>query len=198
MGAQMTETPTTGGAHNPGRWPHQSECDSFYGDPRGGDHANRHWESENLVYVDCPYLLWYELSTGKRVRVPRVYVHHKVAASLLNVFASVHAAYDHMAHDANPDHAASVAEQEAQTLMDAAGVSNFSGAFNFRLMRNGHSLSMHSYGIALDFDAEHNPFGYPGRFKASSPLVMAFEAEGWTWGGRWRKPDAMHFQAARV
>ena len=180
------------------RWPTQAECDDFYGDPRGGAGVNRHWEAANLVYVDVPYLLWYNISPGKHLRVPRVYVHRKVADSLTNVFASVHAAYDHMAREIYPGETAALIEQAAQQNMDTQGVSDFSGSFVYRAMRNGHSLSMHSYGIALDFDAEHNPFGYPGRFKPTSPLVLAFEAEGWTWGGRWHKPDAMHFQAARV
>lgn len=179
-------------------WPRQSQCDSFYGDPRGGDHANKHWEAEHMCYVDCPWLLWYNMGHGKHVRVPRVYVHRQVSMSLLKVFASVHAHYTTLAAEHYPDLDAGALEQVTQQLMDEHGVSSFGGAFNFRLMRNGHSLSMHSYGIALDFDPDHNPFGYPGRFKASSPLVMAFEAEGWTWGGRWSKPDAMHFQAARV
>ncbi|HLC17357.1 MAG TPA: M15 family metallopeptidase [Thermodesulfovibrionia bacterium] len=26
----------------------------------------------------------------------------------------------------------------------------------------------------------------------------AFEKEGWTWGGNWKKPDGMHWQAARI
>jgi len=179
-------------------WPTQAGCDEYYGDPRGGEGVNRHWEAANLVYAECPFTLWYELHPGKHVRVPRVYVHAKVKDSLERVFASVWAAYEHMHKATYPEHEGDALRQGAQELLDAHGVSNFSGSFNYRIMRGGSHLSMHSYGCALDFDAEHNPFGYPGRFKASSPLVMAFETEGWTWGGRWHKPDPMHFQAARV
>jgi hypothetical protein len=191
----MTGTPAPTAQH---AWPRQAECDACYGDPRGGAGVNRHWEAANLVYVDAPFILWYELNAGKHVRVPRVYVHRKVADSLSRVFASVLAAYEHMDKASYPDHSGEPLRAGAQHLMDAAGVSDFDGSFCYRIMRGGSHLSMHSYGIALDFNAAHNPFGYHGLFKPSSPLVMAFEAEGWTWGGRWAKPDGMHFQAARV
>jgi hypothetical protein len=83
----------------------------------------------------------------------------------------------------------------------AAPFQNYSGAFNYRLMRGGSRLSMHSYGCAIDLDAEHNGFGQqpkPPGFTRIHPVVRAFEQAGWVWGGHWSKPDPMHFQAARV
>jgi hypothetical protein len=69
------------------------------------------------------------------------------------------------------------------------------------MMRGSHALSMHSYGCAVDFDParnafhnRHPSFGTP----ANRYVVEAFAAEGWVWGGQWRDPDGMHFQAARV
>ncbi|NTW83388.1 MAG: hypothetical protein HGB36_08490 [Chlorobiaceae bacterium] len=40
------------------KWPHQSEVDTFYGNPRGrnGD-ASAKWESENIVMVKVPWKL---------------------------------------------------------------------------------------------------------------------------------------------
>jgi hypothetical protein len=86
-------------------------------------------------------------------------------------------------------------------LKPNGGFRNYSGAFNYRLMRGGSRLSMHSYGCAIDLDAEHNGFGQqpkPPGFTRIHPVVRAFEQAGWTWGGHWSKPDPMHFQAARV
>lgn len=57
-------------------------------------------------------------------------------------------------------------------------------------------LSRHSYGCAVDFDPEQNKCGTPG----SIPLwvVGIFESWGFTWGGRWKKPnDPMHFEWTR-
>jgi D-alanyl-D-alanine carboxypeptidase len=75
----------------------------------------------------------------------------------------------------------------------------FSGDWVVRQMRGLRTVSMHAYGLAVDFDAPHNPLGHAGFFTPANPLVQAFESEGWTWGGRWaHRPDPMHFQAARV
>jgi len=51
---------------------------------------------------------------------------------------------------------------------------------------------MHSFGAALDLNAETNQLGTPGDMDAG--LVQLFEACGWTWGGRWKRSDPMHFQ----
>lgn len=78
-------------------------------------------------------------------------------------------------------------------------VSDCAGAYAFRLKRGGTSLSLHSWAAAIDFNADSYPLG-----KQPSPkdefvrfVVPVFEAEGWTWGGRWNRPDAMHFEATR-
>jgi hypothetical protein len=71
-------------------------------------------------------------------------------------------------------------------------------------MRGGSSLSTHAFGVAIDIAAPWNALGKkPGynkhSFTEKSLIVQAFEAEGWVWGGRWeRRPDGMHFQAARI
>jgi len=60
-------------------------------------------------------------------------------------------------------------------------------------------LSLHSWGIAVDFDPEENPMGGRGswmRTEAGQRFVKVFEDAGWTWGGRWKMKDDMHFQRA--
>lgn len=87
-----------------------------------------------------------------------------------------------------------------QAKIDELGYSHFSGSYNFRLMRGGHLLSMHSYGCAIDIYAEKNPFHHSGVFTDDSIIVKAFKKEGWSWGGDWHgaSQDPMHFQAANV
>lgn len=75
-----------------------------------------------------------------------------------------------------------------------------------RVIGGTDRLSMHAYGIAVDFDPRDNPWG--GRRNNGSPSLMrqhpmfheVFEWAGWTWGGRWRggRGDDMHFQRAGV
>lgn len=69
------------------------------------------------------------------------------------------------------------------------------GCFNPRLKRGIDQLSLHSWGAAVDLNADTNPLGGPGDMPQS--WVNIWEAVGWTWGGRWRRPDPMHFQWAR-
>jgi hypothetical protein len=96
-----------------------------------------------------------------------------------------------------------------QRVIDAWGMSVFSGAFNYRPMRGGSALSMHAYGAALDFDAPRN--GLPDRTPHFATLrkevVAPFLKLGGLWGGDWdgdgdtldeRRCDGMHFQFARL
>lgn len=79
----------------------------------------------------------------------------------------------------------------------------FGGSFAVRLMRGGKSLSMHSYGIAIDFDPERNQLRW-GADKASldnsvyAEFWRAWESRGWVSLGRARNFDWMHVQAARL
>jgi hypothetical protein len=161
-------------------WPRQSECDAFYGNPRGvhNGEVSAHWYAANIVYVTPPFAVTYE---GTRVK--RIAMHQKCAGSFARVLDKYSARFDPR-HERYGD-----------------GTLPYGGSFCYRLIRGGNTLSMHAYGCAIDFDVEHNPMGRlsPGGFHANSPLVLAFKEEGWTWGGDFvSRPDPMHFQAARV
>lgn len=85
----------------------------------------------------------------------------------------------------------------------ALGLDLFGGCLNVRAMRGGKALSMHSWGIAIDVDPEHNPLRW-GRDKARmagpdyAPFLDIWESEGWISLGRERNYDWMHVQAARL
>jgi len=88
-------------------------------------------------------------------------------------------------------------------------------AFNCRYaVANGpKTWSEHAYGEAIDIDPRENPYRlndriYPpagkpyldrskhrrGMISAGGPVVAAFDALGWGWGGRWAStPDYQHF-----
>lgn len=76
----------------------------------------------------------------------------------------------------------------------------YNGALATRHMGNhpARPLSLHSYGIALDFDAAWNGYGVPPeRMQIDREFVEVMERCGWAWGGRWKMPftDGMHFEA---
>jgi len=59
----------------------------------------------------------------------------------------------------------------------------------------GLGLSHHAWGIAFDLNAAENPFG--GVPRQDRRLVEIFRDWGFTWGGGWIVPDAMHFEYQR-
>ena len=83
------------------------------------------------------------------------------------------------------------------------GLDLWGGCLNVRKMRGGSAWSMHSWGIAIDFDPERNQLSW-GRPKALLsgvgylPFWQAWEAEGWVSLGQERDSDWMHVQAARL
>ncbi len=87
--------------------------------------------------------------------------------------------------------------------IDFLGLNIFGGGLNVREMRGGTKYSMHSWGIAIDFDPENNQLRW-GRDKAKlarpecEQFWKCWEAEGWVSLGKERNYDWMHVQAARL
>jgi hypothetical protein len=76
---------------------------------------------------------------------------------------------------------------------------DYGGIYNFRPKRGGSSLSMHSWGIAIDLDADDNSFRAAWPVVADMPLEImeGFAREGWKSAGAFWGYDAMHFEATR-
>ena len=165
-------------------WPHDdpASLDAFYGPLSLGrdGRPTRKWEGEHLESITSPYPLAIAWMPGVTVR--RVLCHRKVAGSLARIFAAI------LAHYGTPEAVA------------AARMHLYGGCYAFRPVRGGNRLSVHAYGAAVDLDPEGNPLGKEhdcGPLMMPAPVVAIFEAEKWTWGGRFRnRPDCMHFQAA--
>ena len=70
------------------------------------------------------------------------------------------------------------------------------GCFAPRPKRVNGDLSTHSWGIAVDINAGTNPLSTDGVLRKDIPdaWIAEFEKRGFRWGGRFPKPDAMHFQ----
>lgn len=168
-------------------WPLQRDCDAFYGNPRGNrGQASIGWERMNLVFISPPWPLFY---AGKPCRLR---VHKKCAGAFEAWFLAVWA-------NAGKD----------RQLIRAWGMDATGGAYNFRLMRGGSSLSMHSWGCAVDMDVPRNGFhdNTPHFATLRKEVVEPFLKLGGVWGGDWdgdrdsldeRACDGMHFQFARL
>jgi len=66
------------------------------------------------------------------------------------------------------------------------------GCFNIRKKRALTSMSLHSWGIAVDVNAAWNGLNMVP--KLSAEFVKCFTDAGFDWGGTWTRKDGMHFQ----
>jgi hypothetical protein len=70
------------------------------------------------------------------------------------------------------------------------------GCFNIRKKRGLTSMSLHSWGIAVDVNAFENGLGVQP--KLSAGFVKCFTDSGFDWGGTWTRRDGMHFQLSSI
>lgn len=142
-----------------------------------------------------------------RAHTGELIVHRDVAENVVTVFSRLFAAGFPMERM----RVSSPAEAAAKPTGDG----NTTAAFVCRPVRGSTVWSAHAYGKAVDVNPFHNPYksgsrvipelatayldrgrGLPGMITATGPVVAAFRAVGWTWGGSWTSPkDYMHFSS---
>lgn len=147
----------------------------------------------NQAMLSLPYSM--RLAWDKDTVVKRISIHEKCHDSAERVLKRV---LDHY----GPEKIAEL------------GLDLFGGCLNVRTMRGGSAMSMHSWGIAIDFDPDRNQLKWAASPKrdANGKLMPAarlakpdaekfwqlWEAEGWVSLGRHSNYDWMHVQAARL
>ena len=73
----------------------------------------------------------------------------------------------------------------------------FDGCFCIREIRGvTGKMSLHSWGVAIDFNASENGLGQVP--KLSAEFVKCFTGTGFDWGGNFKRKDGMHFQLAKI
>lgn len=132
--------------------------------------------------IDLPYPM--RLAWDKTVTVKTMTLHTKVAESARRVLGRAR-------------------EHYGEGGIRELGLDLFGGSLNVRKMRGGSAYSMHSWGIAIDFDPERNQLRQNHTSaRLAKPDAVAWwqiwEAEGWLSLGRARDYDWMHVQAARL
>ena len=132
--------------------------------------------------LHLPYPM--RIAWDKKTIIRRFSIHEKAHDSALRVFNRIADAFT-----------------EAERI--DLGIDLFGGCLNVRRKRGGTSYSMHSWGIAIDFDPERNQLKW-GKPKArlshpdAEPFWKLWTEEGWTSLGRERDFDWMHVEAARL
>lgn len=70
------------------------------------------------------------------------------------------------------------------------------GCFNIRKKRGLTSMSLHSWGLAIDVNAAWN--GLNKKPQLSAGFVKCFTDAGFLWGGNWKRLDGMHFELENI
>lgn len=81
-------------------------------------------------------------------------------------------------------------------------IKTFDGLFNIRYIRGSKTkLSIHSWGLAIDLNAAHNPLGLTREqciAKGLNPFTKLFDEiwkdAGWNCGAYFTRADGMHFE----
>lgn len=74
----------------------------------------------------------------------------------------------------------------------ASELKTFDGCFMVRNTRGADLQSVHSWALAVDFNASTNKLGVIGDM--STRVVSCFERAGFVWGGDFKRMDYQHFQ----
>jgi len=135
---------------------------------------------QTLVKPPWPMVLAWDTSS----KVNKISLHEKVAPSALECMEKALAFY-------------------GQSGIEKLGLNLWGGSLNVRKIRGGSGWSMHSWGIALDFDPDRNELRMDhtkARLakKDAEPWWQIWEEAGWTSLGRSRDFDWMHVQAASL
>lgn len=154
-------------------WPTQAEVRS------GASIFGSPGNESMLTSVTPPYPLLYE---GKPVRSIRV--HRLIADHVLDALLEVLGYY-------------------GQNEIHRLGLDDYGGSYNYRATSTGKALSMHAWGIALDFAPATNAYSTRApRATLSRPECEAWwriwESHGAVSLGRERDYDWMHIQFARL
>lgn len=139
-------------------------------------------KGENQTRIVLPYPM--KIAWDQKQVVTTLVCHKKVSASVLRCLNAVK-------------------EHYTEEQIKAIGLDLYGGCLNVRKVRGGNTWSMHSWGIAIDFDPDHNQLAWnASKARLAKPDAKAFwqiwEAEGWTSLGRDRDFDWMHVQAAKL
>jgi hypothetical protein len=171
--------------------------------------ARSSWSEDcPVAAADLRYLTVSFRGFDGRAHTGELLVNARAAGDLVTVFRSLFAA----GFPIERMRISSAADLNAPPTGDG----NTTEAFACRPVRGNKAWSQHAYGLAVDVNPFQNPYhkgkvvlpelatayldraqARPGMVRPRGPVVKAFAAIGWPWGGDYRSlKDYMHFSAS--
>lgn len=171
----------------PTTFPRQKNVPAFYG-PAGSADAQ-------ALLSNLPFKLRMDGSLSKTASIPLGSPGAPTPITRLRLHKTLHANFLSILND--------IVNHYGLSQIASLGLDQFAGSYNYRPMRGGSNLSMHAYGIAVDFDAQRNTLHETARTARFArpeykPFLDIFYDHGWISLGRERNFDWMHFQAASL
>lgn len=156
---------------------YQELC-AFYGTPDANSDGTMdpRWEEENIVRIVTPYQMFTSWSDRP---IKTIRCHRKIAPYLQKALEGISKEF---------------------SSKDIANfqLNKFGGCLTEpRLKKSGHGMSVHCFGAAIDLAPVPNKYGKEYNISTNMipmRVVEIFKDHGAIWGGKWRTPDAMHFQ----
>jgi hypothetical protein len=169
----------------------RKEIEALFGNPANTDGTlNEAWEGENIRKIAPPdgWILYYQADSGL-VQVSGIRLHRLLEDSLLAVLDDI---WSH----AREQIGTGATDDQIRAWLHQRRLDQHGGGFNFRKITGGTKLSLHSYGIAIDWDPEHNPRKKPLTNTLPNWWYEIWQNHGWSEGRNFPTPDPMHVQFA--
>jgi hypothetical protein len=170
----------------------RKEIEEMFGNPANDDGTlNEAWEGENIRKIAPPdgWQLYYQDDDKGLVPVSGIRMHKL----LEDVFQ---AALDGIWDFAKQQIGDSPSGDAIRDWLHKKRLDQHGGGFNFRKITGGSKLSLHSYGIAIDWDPDHNPRKKPLTKTLPDWWYDVWANRGWSDGRNFPTPDPMHIQFA--
>jgi hypothetical protein len=169
----------------------RDEIEQVFGNPaKSNGMLNEAWEAEFIRRVPPPngWQLYYQ-DDKKIVQVSGIRIHRLLRDSFIGVL-------DEIWDFAKIDIGNSATDEKIRLWLHANRLDLHGGGFNFRPITGGTGLSLHSYGIAIDWDPIHNPRKKPLTGTLPDWWYSIWAKFGWSDGRHFKVPDPMHVQFA--
>lgn len=170
-----------------------NEINEQFGNPANNDGSlNQSWMHASIITVAPPkgWQLYYQASAVSLTTIKGISIHSKLKDNFQNILQEIWVKAINQVGGNPTDNA--IRDYLHKQRLDVTG-----GGFNFRPNTSDHTkLSLHCYGIAVDWDPLHNPRQKLMKRTLPDWWYTIWQNNGWSDGRHFNTPDPMHVQFA--